>query len=970
MDTKAFFDLVLPAQGVRLLYDANKKKHTPYDTNESAAEGAAHLDSTGGHVYYLTGSVQEWKGNVGTRVSENIGWKRALYLDIDIGPDKEYQSHSEAIKALSTVTKELGFPLPLLVHSGGGMHAYWPFTDDVTAAEWKPVAEAFKEALTEFGFQQDGSVTADTTRILRPVGCMWKKELPFREVKRIGNYPVPTTPFAELREKLNVVELPTPIASPYFQVDGSLSAKTEYPPSSMVKIASQCPTIGVMRDTLGDVSYEHWVNVIAVGKYSIEGVNLLIDWSQRREETGHDQNDVEQKFNSFSKGPTTCERFRSVDGNLCAGCVQKVTSPIQLGYDAATPPVTTPMPEGAEFSSGLADEIDTIIPRPFPLGYAVQNSLMVHFVKGLGGKPDAWIPFSRTVVRVIDRVRDANDDFHMILEFTAADGRKRVAQVPQAYLAEPQKFGSALAAKEIYLMAGEKARSYMQEYCKQECLALAVQKDEVTTYQNYGWHEEMSAFVLGDQKITGNGISYAMIDPKVVSKNAPLRFDDNGSVKEWADLVDTIYNRPGAEPYQFAFLVSAASPLIKIANLDNFHGIPVAYTGSGSVGKTTACKMAMTIWGRPNLLFTNAGEEGITLNSINARQGLMNNLPTVYDEMSNRDPKEYIGLMYSFSNGKTKERLAPDGRQLGSYSFDTFSFITSNKCVTELLANADRIKDVGEATGVRVLEFNFTDPGWAKQVFGESSKIIPLIEERLARQYGVVGKELLMHYIRNKDQIRNLISSTRQNLLHHLNESSRERYYINTLTLALVAGAIMRHLGMINFDLGKIKNSVMGTIKELRCARTEREYTDDDIITQYLGSLHDSIIVTNSLPTQGRQNVEAVLAEPRKTPQARHAIKDKKFFVTAKSINDFAKEVGMQPSVIRNIMLASGYIIHAKGRDISGAFNFRIAGGTNIILSATRCYELNYTKIASGVNLHVLSTQEDEPLAANQGEHK
>ncbi len=59
---------------------------------------------------------------------------KALYLDLDCGEGKAstgsgYATQLDALEALRDFCEKCGLPRPLIVDSGGGIHAYWPFED-------------------------------------------------------------------------------------------------------------------------------------------------------------------------------------------------------------------------------------------------------------------------------------------------------------------------------------------------------------------------------------------------------------------------------------------------------------------------------------------------------------------------------------------------------------------------------------------------------------------------------------------------------------------------------------------------------------------------------------------------------------------------------------------------------------------------------------------------------------------------
>ena len=95
---------------------------------------------------------------------------RAFFIDLDCGKGKPFPSWEDALIKLHKFVSENNFPKPVIVNSGHGIHAYWPFTEEVTAEAWKPYAEKFKQFCIDWGLAIDETVTADAARILRVPG--------------------------------------------------------------------------------------------------------------------------------------------------------------------------------------------------------------------------------------------------------------------------------------------------------------------------------------------------------------------------------------------------------------------------------------------------------------------------------------------------------------------------------------------------------------------------------------------------------------------------------------------------------------------------------------------------------------------------------------------------------------------------------------------------------------------------------
>jgi hypothetical protein len=135
-----------------------------------------HSDLGGYDAYHACASFKDST----TRKAWNAKSLKALFLDLDCSEDKAeskqgYATKLDALKALKAFYRSVGLPSPIIVDSGGGIHAYWPFKVAVPAADWKNVARILKALCKTLGLLTDPVVTADAARILRPVGSYNRK---------------------------------------------------------------------------------------------------------------------------------------------------------------------------------------------------------------------------------------------------------------------------------------------------------------------------------------------------------------------------------------------------------------------------------------------------------------------------------------------------------------------------------------------------------------------------------------------------------------------------------------------------------------------------------------------------------------------------------------------------------------------------------------------------------------------------
>ena len=183
MASQEFLATVLPSSGLYCTVEIStaKREHVFVDTIDELYSAAMAFDAKGYNAFFALASFSAKE-----RKAESAVKIKSLFLDIDCGEGKEYPNKAEAAKALDSFITESGLASlgsPWIVSNGGGLHVYWPFTEEVTIDVWKPVAENLKRLCRKQGFKIDAAVTGDAARVLRvPDTHNYKQEEPRKVV--------------------------------------------------------------------------------------------------------------------------------------------------------------------------------------------------------------------------------------------------------------------------------------------------------------------------------------------------------------------------------------------------------------------------------------------------------------------------------------------------------------------------------------------------------------------------------------------------------------------------------------------------------------------------------------------------------------------------------------------------------------------------------------------------------------------
>ncbi|TCZ53947.1 primase-helicase family protein [Roseicella aquatilis] len=400
IDTQEFFDTILPAQGLRCIAVPHSEggfKHQWCQDNAEAATVAGLLDRKGGNVFYALAGFTDTaldkerneRGKLvhGGRKQANVGWLKAFWADLDCGEGKPYPSARDALVSLKNFLDLTGLAKPWIVSSGRGLHVYWPLEAEVERADWKPVAEALKQAFSIGGLHADPSRTSDEASVLRPVGCHHRKAeaIPVRLLKsgEVWSYEM-------FRDQVQAFMDANPGAVvPTTKKAGGLNAElwggVEYPPTYADKVANRCAVMGLVRDTQGNTDQPTWYRALGIIAFCEDADQVAQDWS--RGHPDYDPDEVAEKLEQVRQfKPTTCAKLAECQPGLCGACPHngKLVSPIKLGM--AVPELNTNL-VAAQTAAGVQHRRLADMPANMSEQEAIQWMWHIFYAHSFGGSP-------------------------------------------------------------------------------------------------------------------------------------------------------------------------------------------------------------------------------------------------------------------------------------------------------------------------------------------------------------------------------------------------------------------------------------------------------------------------------------------------------------------------------------------------------------------------------------------------------
>lgn len=284
-------------------------------------------------------------------------------------------------------------------------------------------------------------------------------------------------------------------------------------------------------------------------------------------------------------------------------------------------------------------------------------------------------------------------------------------------------------------------------------------------------------------------------------------FQASGSVEEWVENVfEKIKKHPNA---LFFVLASFASILLHDLKIDPFI---VDLTSSTSRGKTTALKIAASVWGTSELV----NEFNATKVSIERKASFLNSFPLLMDDSRKADEKLLQSFVYTFSGGKSKGRGSLSGSQR-EQSWKNIMLTTGEISLNEYAAKAG---------GAAARIISLTDSPF-KNV---DHMFFAHIHESLDKYHGTIGLEFIKAYQKHKGEYLSQFYKTKD---HYLSKSQGNEVLTRlSLYYAAVhfAGQLLKQLIGINVDLKPLDVLFDVIAKENKAIDKPRELMEELLI--------------------------------------------------------------------------------------------------------------------------------------------
>jgi uncharacterized protein (DUF927 family) len=893
---KDFFKKILPEGLVVVAYPNPSKKGFTQKvcrTYDGADAYISRLGSSDKDIFFALGSLKHEyvlkEGRKRVRIKENILELKSFFLDLDVGDaPQKYKTQDEAIQSINSFTELNNLPKPMLVSSGRGLHVYWPLQKVVPADRWAATASVFKRCLDANGIKADPSVTSDFTSLLRVPGTINHKDGSKVAIIQDAD-PISGSEFAkkiiEMAGTLSIkTSLPDIGGSPPHDLikdlGSNLDQTHDFPPAYFDRIKVACNQVKRMIVT-GCETEPIWYAGLSLVKATTDPEESAIEISKNHPK--FDEFETRRKLLSAtqsSTGPTTCDRFRSLNPKSCEGCKYEITSPISLGFVPQTPPPAKDIPIGLPYP---------YIPGPEGKGVAMQGQERVLIC-----------PFDIYPKRRVDD--ESTGASSTLWNFRMPEtGKFKEIEIPQGLLADSRALHRRLLEKNIPINTIQlpKMVNFMIAYVKK----LQEESQLEQKFSRLGWRDEDRSFVLGDTIYRRDGTKIKHHVSENILRAVP-GLTTHGTLAGWVDAMQ-FYNTPGQERFRFVLYAAMASI---IYHMTGHAGALCFLTGQSGHGKTTVLRAANSIYGHPSKMGINGTTTGSTENALYGMLGVYNNIPMCLDDMSHWKADIFSRFALSISQGSGKRRSTQTG--MISQIFDCWSMIAFASGNSNAYTTLATLRSDSVAEAMRVFQIDMDLPGTYTVAQGNL-----FANHTLYENYGVAAHSFVPWVAKNYDKISKVLQSNMGMITEKAKATHAERYWSSILAAAATAGSSCRHIGL--FPDFPIEDDIKWAIDYMKSTRhqvQDNTTTPFELLSEYLDS-HLAETLTVSTNRAGRVRVDAT---PRLDLNIRHDLTKKQAWINRTSFRQYCAERGCNArEVIKTLQKAFVIIEEGKLKTLS-----------------------------------------------------
>jgi hypothetical protein len=914
-------DVVLPSEGRYCAWGNGRYiSQEFYDTREEFNKQIDWLVNNKFDAYFGCAKY----GDANHRKHSNAEYFRALWMDIDCGPEKAapdangkikgYIDQSTGLQAVAAFCKKNALPRPIVVDSGYGLHFYWVLSETLRRNVWDSLSKGLRDLALKDGLIVDTAVF-EASRVLRVPGTYnYKKDEPasvqvisdryevkgYEEWKALLNAPEPEEERDFIPRRLSPL------------MESMLENRAKRFSTIMLKSVKGegCKQLLFCYENQADIEYNLWRSALSIATHCVDRDSAIHKMSQHH--PGYTEGETEKKAADIG-GPHFCTTFERENPGGCDGCPNKgkFKSPIMLGAEIARAEDY----DDGDGDDGHATASVTYPALPDPYFRAKSGSIYINI-----GSEDPPVLVYEHNLYVVKRMHDPFAGETALLHLhLPRDGLKEFP-VALSNLVVKDRLREDLAKQGV--AAGDAQVKNLLNYLITSVKNLQVTNKAEIMRTQFGWVDKNAKIIIGDREITKDGSFYS--PPSTSTSDVIDMMKPTGSLEKWKEVFN-MYSRPGLEPHAFAALTAFGSLLLKFTGISGAI-INVIYPKSGS-GKSTTLYMCNSVIGHPKTL---ASMWKDTYNAKMHRLGVLNNLANTIDEITNTGPTEFSDLAYSISQGRGKNRMKAMSNEM-RINFTSWQGITLTSANASFYEKLGLAKDSPDGESMRLFEYRIEPTNVIGTAEGKQ-----MFDQQLFENYGHAGDIYAQWLVNNLEEAIATIRQVQAKIDADVQFTARERFWSALAACNITGGLISKKLGLHDYDMKAIYNWLKVQLGSMREELSPPTTESTNILGDFINSHINNVVVVNG-KADARTNLDAApIMEPKGELHIRYEPDTKRMYITVAAIRKHCAE--------RQIGYKDWLKQMADKNILVGVTNKRMSKGMKVISPAVRVVELDTSK--------------------------
>ena len=462
------------------------------------------------------------------------------------------------------------------------------------------------------------------------------------------------------------------------------------------------------------------------------------------------------------------------------------------------------------------------IPKyPEPYFRGVNGGVYVRF-RNADGDPEDKLIYHNDLY-VINRIRDVEIGEAIVMKLHLPRDGVWEFTVPLTSVTSKEELRKQLSMQGIAVTRMDELMQYTTTWVNE----LQMQSEADEARRQFGWaDDEFSGFVLGNEEVRKDEIKFNPPSTPTVGL-FPL-FKPKGTLEGWKDAVN-FYNRDNFELHQFMVGTAFGSALMALAPI-NCAGLHLV--GLTGVGKTTAMKAGLSIWGDPSQLLLE--EQDTAAFSMN-RGELYHSLPLMLDEITNMSGREMSVLAYQITGGKQRGRMSANSnveRARGK----PWKLI----CITS--GNTSMIE--------KILECKV-----AGKVFDTKKETDELLAA-IDNNYGHAGKIYIQYVMNNLDEIKKLLIDVQTKVDNTAGLKAENRFWSILVSCTLTGILLANRLELVNYDTKKVFAWAIDLLKTNKNQVEDMSISVEETLNNYIHEHWSNVLWIKSTDDLRKQDGE------------------------------------------------------------------------------------------------------------------